>query len=372
MEVTLREIEKIMEKHFPLHLADDWDNSGLQIGDPGSPISHILIGLDMSEDLLKDALDHRVDMIITHHPFLFQSLKSIRLDSSQGRIIQGLIQGGINLYAAHTNLDRAERGMNQMLAERLELENIGLLDRSHSDDLYKLAVYVPPEHEERVREAICQAGGGMMGNYSDCCFRSSGIGCFRPLDGSHPFIGETGRLEEVEEIRLETIIPADRLNLVVSNMLMAHPYEEVAYDLYRLYNGGKNYSYGRIGMLPELMSLQDFCGWVKRCYGLAHVRFTGDLGRRVRKVALVAGSGSSYIAAACAQDCDVLLTGDLKYHEALEAEARELAVVDAGHEGTERLIVDYLRQLLQDELIRGGYSTAVSAFHREKECMRII
>ena len=372
MEVTLREITKLLEKHFPLTLADDWDNSGLQLGHPLAPISHILIGLDMSETMLRYAMNNKVDLIITHHPFFFTGMKCINLDSSQGRIIQGLIQGGINLYSMHTNLDRAEKGLNQMLAEVLELQNIQLLDHSMTDELYKLVVYVPPEHEELVREAICQAGAGAIGKYSDCCFRSPGKGCFRPLNGSRPFLGETGKLEVVEELRLETVVPVEKLNLVVSNMLMAHPYEEVAYDIYRLFNGGKSYSYGRMGMLPELVRLEEFCNTVKRAYSLNRLQVVGDLNRRVRKIAVVGGSGSSFIKTAMAQNCDVLLTGDLKYHEALAAEADGLAVVDAGHEGTERLVVDYLRKFLQEELIRSDYSTAVSAFHRERECIQII
>jgi dinuclear metal center YbgI/SA1388 family protein len=366
VQVKVKDIVKIIESFFPEQLAESWDNVGLQIGSYRAPVSRVLVALDLDKEVLQYALDQKADMIITHHPLFFTGIKSINYEQSQGSLLKGIIEAGITVYAAHTNLDAGERGLNQILAERIGLQDIKPLDKGHSEALYKLVVYVPIEHEEAVREAIHGAGGGHLGRYTDCSFRSKGTGLFRPLAGSRPFIGREGIQEEIEEYRLETVVTQPGLEKVLQEMVKAHPYEEVAYDIYLLENQGRVFSLGRTGKLACEMSLQEFCNQVKMSLGLETLRVVGDMNQPVKKIAVVSGAGASFISKAQSQACDVLLTGDLKYHEAKEAEARGLAVIDAGHQGTEHIMADYLRDLLKEESKKQGLDLeAISINGRE-------
>ncbi len=355
MQARVKDITDILEAHYPISLAEKWDNVGLQIGSHQNMVRKIMISLDLDSKVLKQAIEQQADLIITHHPLFFNPIKNIDYDTAQGSLISQIIKHNINIYAAHTNLDSASRGLNQYLAEKLGLLDIGLLNNNYTESLYKLVVYVPGQDEAVVREAINQAGAGHLGNYSHCSFRSSGTGTFLPQQGSSPYIGKQGILEEVEEVRLETIVPQRILTAVVTRMKAAHPYEEPAYDLYPLVNQGQSYSPGRIGELSASMSLQDFCNQVKTCLELKSLRVVGNWHDKVQRIALVSGAGASFISEAWAANCDLLLTGDLKYHEAREAEALGLAVIDAGHQGTEQIMVGLVADLLRESSRQAGF-----------------
>lgn len=350
MAVRVKDIMNIIEEAFPLYLAEDWDNSGLQIGAGDKVVNRLLIALDFDDYTLQQALANRADMIITHHPFFFRAIKNINYTSPQGRMIRQLVTADISLYAAHTNLDAADQGLNQVLAERLGLMDIKPLYPAYRETLYKLVVFVPVTHGEAVREAICAAGGGFIGRYSDCSYRTRGTGTFRPGQGTNPFIGQTGALEEVEEFRLETIICERDIRRVLDAMEKAHPYEEVAYDLYRLENQGKAFSPGRKGRLMQKTKLGDYAEQVKACLGIESLRVVGNLEQNIRNVAVISGSGASLMSHALRQKVDLLVTGDLKYHEAKEAEASGLAIIDAGHQGTEAIVVPLLYDYLDSRL----------------------
>jgi dinuclear metal center YbgI/SA1388 family protein len=249
MLARVKDIIAIMEEHFPLHLAESWDNPGLQVGSRNAAVERLVVALDMDEAVLHYAVENRAGMIVTHHPLFFKGLKKIDYDHMPGRLLAGIVQNNLNVYSAHTNLDAGDRGLNQILAERLGLMDIKPLQPSFVEPLYKLVVYVPAGYENQIREAVSNAGAGHIGRYSGCSFRSQGTGTFIPTEGTNPFIGTTGRLEEVQEYRLETIVGKSKLGQVVSRMLEAHPYEEPAYDLYLLENTGKVFSLGRTGRL---------------------------------------------------------------------------------------------------------------------------
>jgi len=349
MAVRAKDIMAIMEEAFPLYLAESWDNSGLQIGSADKEVGRLLIALDLDEFALQQAVDNRVDMIITHHPFFFRPMKNINYASPGGRMIQKMVMAGITLYTAHTNLDTAQQGLNQLLAERLGLLGIEPLYPAYREALFKLVVFVPVTHGEAVREAICTAGGGFIGQYSDCSFRTRGTGTFRPGPDSNPYIGESGILEETDELRLETIIYERDIGRVLTAMQEAHPYEEVAYDLYRLENQGRVFSPGRKGHLLQKTSLRDYVLQVKAGLGLQSLRVVGELDSMVNNVAVISGSGASLMGHLRGRNIDVLVTGDLKYHEAKEAEASGLAVIDAGHHGTEAIVVPLLYDFLEDK-----------------------
>ncbi|MEA1961186.1 MAG: Nif3-like dinuclear metal center hexameric protein [Bacillota bacterium] len=359
MQVRVKDIVKIMEDHFPPHLAESWDNVGLQIGSYDMPVHRILTTLDLDAGILAQAVEQDVDLIITHHPLFFKGIKTIRFEEEKGRFIQTLIKADICVYSAHTNLDSAARGLNQILAEKLGLTKIQPLMKNKTEELYKLVIYVPCGHEEPLRQAVNDAGAGHTGLYSDCSFRTIGTGTFKPGTGTHPFIGEEGKVAEVEEYRLETIVPKDKLPQVLTRMKQVHPYEEVAYDLFLLQNEGQIFSLGRKGQLEEPVSLEELCRHVKKVLGLKNLRVVGNMERAIKKIAVVSGAGMSLMSAALAKNCDVLITGDLKYHEARDAESAGLAIIDAGHFGTESLVAEYLAELLEQAFEEYAYEVEV-------------
>lgn len=361
MPGKIKDITGIMEEHFPLWLAESWDNCGLQIGSREALVNRVIVALDMDEAILDLAIEKNAELIITHHPFFFKGIKSIDYSTPLGRMIQKSIKAGISIYSAHTNLDAGEQGLNQVLAELLGLGEIEPLYMDKQEELYKLVVFVPATHAQQVREAINQAGAGHTGAYSDCSFRVRGTGTFRPAEGCNPFIGKTGMLEEADEYRLETVVYKRDLQRIIKIMQEAHPYEEVAYDIYKLNNQGKIFSLGRKGSWPESISLQDCAEQVKSKLKLKNVRVVGDLKRSIKKAAVVSGSGASLIDEVIRQGIELFITGDLKYHEARDAEARGLSVIDAGHQESEEIIVPYLCDMLQKETEAKGFEVKVIA-----------
>jgi hypothetical protein len=228
--------------------------------------------------------------------------------------------------------------------------------------LEKIVVFVPEGYEDEVREAMAAAGAGAIGNYSHCTFQAAGTGTFMPLAGANPFIGQQGRLEKTAELRLETIVPASRRSRVVRAMLDAHPYEEVAFDIYPLHNEGEPYGLGRLGKISKC-TLEEFCSVVKERLGVQSLRVVGDANRFVAKVAVCGGAGTDLVQAALFAGADVLVTGDLKYHEAHDAKAHGLAVIDAGHDATEKVIVPVLCRYLEEKIAqeRGQVEVVASA-----------
>ena len=325
-----------------MHYAEEWDNVGLHAGDRNKEISRIMVALSPGEDAVNAAVEAGVDMLLTHHPLIFRSMKQINSDTATGRSLLKLIRNDVNLYCAHTNLDIAKDGVNDVLAQALELEQVKPLADITHDICYKVVVYVPAGYEEIVRQAMCKAGAGCIGNYSGCTFQAKGTGTFLPGENTNPFIGEAGRMEYAEEYRLETVVPQAVLSAVIRAMEAVHPYEEVAYDVFRLENGGEDRGIGRVGQLKEAVSLAEFLDFTASKLSCNHMTYHGDLSRQVKTVALCGGSGSSYMGAAKKAGADVYVTGDMRYHDAQAADEMDLCVVDAGHLRTERMIVDAL------------------------------
>jgi len=321
---------------FPPELAEEWDNVGLQVGDPTAPVQRVLVALDPTGEAVAAACERGAQLLITHHPLLFKPLRRLTADDPVGRVVWQAVRNGVAIMAAHTNLDVAADGLNHWLAARLELTEVEPL-QPVPGNLLKLVVYVPATHADVVAEALFAAGAGEIGAYDQCSFRVAGTGTFRPGPGTTPFIGSAGRREQVEELRLETIVPQRRLGRVLEKMFKAHPYEEVAYDLVPLSNQLPAAGLGRIGRLTAPLSLEVLSDRVKTVLGCANLRAVGELSRMVGKVAVCGGSGAGLIHEAQRRGADVLVTGDIKYHEARQAEELGLALLDAGHFATERL-----------------------------------
>ncbi|MBX6395270.1 MAG: Nif3-like dinuclear metal center hexameric protein, partial [Alicyclobacillaceae bacterium] len=331
MAVAVRDLARWMDEWARPTLALEGDVNGLQIGDPAKPVSKVLVALEVTPEVAEEAIARGVDMILCHHAPLYRPARHLREDNPTGRVLRSLIRADIAVYNAHTNLDVAPGGVNDRLAQRLGLEDVEVLAPTWEERMFKLAVFVPVDHHRKVLDAVCGAGAGWIGQYSHCTFNVSGRGTFRPEEGARPFIGHVGDLEEVDEIRLETVVPEDRLERVVEAMLAAHPYEEVAYDVYPLRRPVRTFGIGRIGRLPSPMTLKDLAEFVKEALQAPGVRFCGDPGKRVSKLAVLGGSGMRWAEHARRRGADAFLTGDVKHHDALDAVAAGLAVLDAGH-----------------------------------------
>lgn|SRR5690625_434962 len=329
--VTHRQIFHALERWAPKEFAYDWDNVGLQVGSVTEETTGVLVTLDVTEDIVKEAIEHKANVIIAHHPMLFKPIKQIDFNTVQGALLKQLIENDITVYASHTNLDIAQGGVNDLLSEAIGLEDIKPLVPTYHESLVKLAVFTPISHVKHVVDSLSDAGAGHIGNYSHCTFQSEGTGTFKPLEGANPFIGSENKLERVEEIKIETIVEEKNIATVVAKMKEAHPYEEVAYDIYPLKNQGDEYGLGRIGTLKEPMTLQQFMHIVKERYNVSHLRFVGDRYREVKRVAVLGGSGERYIDVAIRAGADVFITGDVTFHPAQEAELKGLAIVDPGH-----------------------------------------
>lgn len=356
-----QEIIQLLEQLAPKHLAMEGDPIGLQIGSLNKPVQRVMVTLDVLEEVVDEAISKNVDLIIAHHPPLYRPLKQIITDQAQGRLVEKCLKHNIAIYAAHTNLDIAIGGVNDWLSEALGLQAIDVLVPTYEEALKKLVVYVPETHAYAVREAIGNAGAGHIGNYSHCTFNSRGIGTFLPGEGATPFIGEKGTLEEVEEVRIETIFPASLQKKVIAAMLKAHPYEEVAYDVYPLENKGRTWGLGRIGYLPEEMTLRAFAEHVKKALDVQAVRVVGNLHDKVKKVAVIGGDGNKYIRQAKMSGADVYVTGDVYYHVAHDAMALGLHIVDPGHHA-EKVMKQGLVRFLEQQI---GAKWNVSIFPSE-------
>lgn len=356
---TVKQIAACLEEMAPLTLAESWDKVGLQVGDPKRQVKKVMLSLDSNDEgVIDEAIAKGVDLIIAHHAMIFKPVETLRTDTPYGRKLQKLLAHNIGVYVAHTNLDIAEGGINDILAGRLHLENVEVLSRVHNTRLKKLVVFVPETHHAQVLSALGDAGAGWIGNYSHCTFNTPGMGTFVPQEGTSPFIGEQGVLEKVEEVRVETIVSDLNQERVVRAMLEAHPYEEVAYDIYPLEIMGQELGVGRVGDLVQEMTLEQFTRFVKQQYGVEHARIVGPHDRIVRRVAVLGGSGEEYYPQALQKGADVFVTGDIRYHYAQDALAEGLCMVDPGH-NTEKICLPSIQAYLEAKLGEYGYDAEV-------------
>ncbi len=352
MGVKLQQVTELIEKMASTGLAAGWDNVGLQIGGYNQPVEKVLVTLDINQDVLDKAIDIKADLIISHHPFIFNGLKSITYDTPKGQIIKKAIKNEIALYAAHTNYDIAPGGLNDVLAEKLGIKDTSILNITEHKNLKKLVVFVPEKSLDDLRDALGNAQAGWIGNYSHCSFYQKGTGTFKPLQGTNPHTGTPGKVNRVKEYRLETIVREKDLSKVIKKMLKAHPYEEVAYDIYPVENRGKTLGLGRIGKLEKETTLEKYTKKVKKALDLKTVKVIGEPENKIKKVALCSGSGNDFINSASAKGADLFITGEIKYHDGQNAKDRGLNIIDAGHYGTEKImqkaLTDYLKKQVKE------------------------
>ncbi len=354
--MIIQEFQKQFEQIAPPAIAWKDDNIGLLLGRENDDIQNILIALDLTMDVAEEAIRKKANCIVTHHPFLFHPLKTITPKSRVGKLVLFLIEHKINLYAAHTNLDSVKWGVSFALAKKLGLNDIQILSPI-KESLTKVVVFVPNDHLEKVADAMHSAGAGTFSKYDFCSFRTEGIGTFRGMNDANPFLGKVGKLEKTKEVRLEMLSEHWKVGSVISAMMKAHPYEEVAYDIYPLLNRNSEYGLGAIGTLQYKISQEDFLSLVKKKLGSKALRFSGQA-RSIQKVAVCGGSGTELISDAISQHADAMVTADVKYHTFQDGE-KNIVLIDAGHYETEQVVLPVLAKKIQNLFAHNNHAGKV-------------
>jgi dinuclear metal center YbgI/SA1388 family protein len=330
---SVAQIAEAVEHIAPLPLAEEWDNCGLQVGDPAAPVGRVLVALTPLPQVFEEAEEKGADFLLFHHPLIFDPLKSLVTSSYPGDLLARAIQADFAVYAAHTSYDAAPTGVSVALAGTMGLRG-PLRVLSPRGALRKLVVFVPEENVDAVAEALAGAGAGVIGDYTECTFRTLGTGTFRGGEEANPYLGEKGRLERVQEVRVETVVPAHAVKRAVDTATAAHPYEEVALDVYPQEGFPESCGYGRVGILPEPLTAEELREHISRSLGF-EARLVADVGRLIETVAALGGSGGSFIPEVAASGAHAFVTGDVDYHDALLAESLGVTVIDAGHAATE-------------------------------------
>jgi len=345
---TVADVADSLERFAPVATAAEWDNVGLILGEMAAKAERILVCLTITPQVVAEAVREKTDLIVSHHPVLFHGAKKLTDATPEGRLLLPLLKAGIGVYSPHTAFDNCSGGINDTLAESFGLQSIKPLRATEAPGEFKLVVFVPEKEIGAVSEAMFRAGAGRIGNYEQCSFRIPGTGTFFGTDSTNPAIGEKGKLETVQEIRLEVVVPNSKLNAVIAAMRDKHSYEEPAFDAYPLKskpNGGE----GRIGQLAEPKSIAQFAEVVKASCNAHSVSIVGDAAKPIRSVAVACGAAGEFLKDAIRAKADVFVTGEMRFHDLLAAEESGIAVVLTGHYTSERPGIEKLAERLQKE-----------------------
>jgi dinuclear metal center YbgI/SA1388 family protein len=342
--MKLSELCSYLDSAVPLSFQESYDNSGLQVGLPESEIGSALIVLDVTEQVIDEAIAGKHNLIISHHPLIFNGIKKISGRTYTERILYKAIKNDVAVYSSHTNLDIFTNSVSRKMAEKLNLQKIKALAPLEKM-LLKLVVYIPESHLDKVTAAIFEAGAGVIGNYDRCGFSTPGTGSFRGNEVSIPYAGEKGRIHIEREIRFETVLFSYMREKVIKALIDAHPYEEVAYDIFMLENKNVDLGLGCTGELNSEMDEMDFLKLVSSVFDSKGIRFSRPTGKPVKKVALCGGSGASLLNEAIASEADAFITADIRYHSFFDADNRIL-FVDAGHFESEKFATEILKDLI--------------------------
>lgn len=372
MKPRIADVIGFLETIAPRSLAEKWDNVGLMTGNPGQEAKKIWVALDPLPDVVEEAAKNQADLLITHHPLIFKPITCIDPATTTGKILKIALSSNLSIYCAHTNLDKAEQGVNQILADRLGVHSLSPLLPDKETGQVKFVVTVPKTHETPVLEALFAAGAGRIARYSRCSFAIQGMGSFQPDEDSSPFLGEKGSFTRTGEVRIETPVPRSRLKKVIESLASAHPYETPAFDVYPLEDTVGGSGLGLVGTAHAPMPLYDYASYVKERLGLSYIRVAGSDKVLVNRAALIGGSGSGLLSAFFSSAADVFVSGDFRYHDAREAENRGLGLIDATHFGTEKPVVESLCKRLTGFAEKNGYNLTISAWEKESEPFHII
>ena len=336
--MKISEIISAIEELAPIHLKEEYDNPGLQVGDSSVEATGALLCVDVTEEVVEEAIECGINLIISHHPILFKGLKSVTGKNYIERVVIKAIKHDIVIYSAHTNLDNAYGGVNYRIAQNLNLSNVRVLSPLNNQ-LLKLVVFVPVAAADNVRLAMLNSGAGKIGDYDMCSYNMSGYGTFRACEGANPYCGEIGSIHTENEVRIEVVLPIYLKNKVVDAMLKVHPYQEPAYDIIKLENANIYAGSGVIGELSDDVTTEDFLKRIKKVFNVESIKYSSVLKEKIKKVALCGGSGAFLINNAIRENADVFITGEIGYHNFFTAE-NKILLVEAGHYETEQCIKD--------------------------------
>ncbi len=349
--MKIKEITQFLEKIAPPQYQESYDNAGLIVGDAQAEVTGVLVCLDSTEDIVKEAIAEGCNVVLAHHPIVFKGLKRFNGKNYVERTVISAIKNDVAIYAIHTNLDNMYRnGVNRKIAEKLGLTNLKIL-APKKQVLMKLTTFIPQEHTQSVLNALYEAGAGEIGEYQNCSFRTEGVGTFKPTGTANPFIGSLNKNEEVQEHRVEVIFPTHLEYKILNALKTAHPYEEVAYYLHLLENENQEIGAGMIGDLEQAMEEMSFLHFLKETMQAGCVRYTRPLSiedKKVKKVAVCGGASGFLLGHAIAQDADVFVTADYKYHEFFDADGK-IMIADIGHYESEQYTIELLVEILQKQ-----------------------
>jgi dinuclear metal center YbgI/SA1388 family protein len=346
---TISDVCAYLDRFAPPPLAADWDNVGLLLGDGTAEAQRVLTCLTVAPAVVAEAVAERVDLIVTHHPVLFRGAKQLSTASAEGRLLWPLARAGVAVYSPHTAFDNTAGGINDSLARRIGLTGVVPLRRRDSGRQCKVVVFVPDADLSKLSDAMFAAGAGVIGQYEQCSFRLPGTGTFYGTESTNPAVGTKGRREDVSEWRLEVVCPEAAVGGVVAAMRAVHSYEEPAFDVYPLKPLPGPIGEGRVGELPTAMPLRELAAKVRRELSAGATQVVGDAGRAVSRVAIACGAAGEFLPDAVRAKADVFLTGEMRFHDYLSAEAQEIALILPGHYATERPAVEDLAARLQLE-----------------------
>ncbi|MBX6312784.1 MAG: Nif3-like dinuclear metal center hexameric protein [Isosphaeraceae bacterium] len=366
--ITVADLATWLERFAPSRLAESWDNVGLLWGDPRAEVHKVMTCLTVTPDSAAEAIEEGAGAIVSHHPILFRAVKAVRADRPETAMLWDLARAGVAVLSPHTAFDNTEGGINDGLAQRLGLLDMAPLRPAPPRPLYKVVVFAPDADREPVLAAAFAAGAGRIGNYDECSYSSEGFGTFFGTEGTNPAVGQAGRRETVREWRIEVLCPGDRLAAVLAAIRAKHSYEEPAIDVYPLQATPEGPGLGRVGRLAEPMTLEELARRLAQVLQAPGLHYVGDPGARVERVALACGAGDDFLGDAHRVGADCLLTGEARFHRALEARALGLGLILAGHFATERPGIEDLAARLVDAFP----SLTIWASRRERDPLVLV
>ncbi|MCC5889322.1 MAG: Nif3-like dinuclear metal center hexameric protein [Alkalibacterium sp.] len=368
-EVTVKDIIQFMDRIAPPELAEDWDPIGLSFGSVDQPVSKILLALDVDAQTIQEAKEKEVDLLITHHPAIFKSLKTLNSDDPRRRDYIELLKSDIAVYSAHTNLDAAENGLNDWLADHIGLkaDKRDIVSVNARQGYKKLAVYVPDYAADKVRQALHEAGAGEIGDYKDVSYTLEGYGRFTPQAGANPTEGEIGQEEVIHEQRIEVLLKNKDVYKAIDALKTAHPYEEPVFDLYNLENQSDQFGFGRIGYVESELTTADMAERIQTLFSVDGVRYgSADDTKTHKKIAVFGGSGEKYYKDALKKDATLYITGDISYHGAQDMLRDGIDFIDAGHY-MEAICVPELASRLKDQSKANGWNLEIIETNAQKD-----
>lgn len=346
--MTVNEITNIIEEFAPLGYQESYDNAGLLVGSPQSKVNGVLLTIDVTPEIIDEALARDANLIISHHPLIFKGLKRLTGANYVEQTVIKAIKHGISIYAAHTNLDSVWNGVSAAAAKRLGLTDISILAPA-VNQLVKISVFVPIANTNEVRLAMFNAGAGYIGNYDQCSYNTDGTSTFRAGEGASPHVGEKGKIHLEPETKVEVIVPKPNLQKVLKAMVDKHPYEEVAYDIFEVKNTNPRAGLGVVGFLPNPVDEIDFLRHLKKFFKTGCIRYSPLTGKKIKTVAICGGSGADFIGDAISAKADIYITADVKYHQFFDAEGK-LVIADVGHFESEQFAIDIFYEVLTKKM----------------------